>query len=247
MPRYAAHQVDTHLEAALLARIKLVSKAQRCTSFHFFLASFKTMLFSFTDAKDLTIGITGANRNGSDVMESIGFFLNLLALRFHRQPAQHFADAIVEARNTAYGALGNSRLPFDVLLKELNGARSSSHSSLFQTFFVYRQTSREQHTWCNCQFDLQAALPGRTAYDILLDVTDNATNAHIVLRVQKGIYDLTAANLLLETYVHFLSTLSKDVGLSLRNTPLFSEAQLAPAVEIGRGENLSYILASLLN
>lgn len=237
MTHYEVHQVDTRLEPALLARIKSVSKARRCTPFHFFLASFKAMLFSFIDAQDLTIGIADANRNDSDVMSSIGFFLNLLTLRFHRQSDQHFADAIVEARNTAYAVLENSRLPFDVLLKELNVTRSSSYSPFFQTFFDYRQTSREMQTWCNCQFDLQEAHPGRTAYDISLDVMDNTTDAHVVLRVQKGIYDLTAANLLLETYMHFINVLSKDVSLPLKDTPLFSEKQLAPAVEIGRGEH----------
>lgn len=240
LTHYEVHQVETRLEPALLARIKLASKAQRCTPFHFFLASFKAMLFSFIDAQDLTIGIADANRNDSDVMGSIGFFLNLLTLRFQRQPDQRFADAVVEARNTAYAALENSRLPFDVLLKELNVARSSSHSPFFQTFFDYRQTSREKQTWCNCQFDLQEAHPGRSAYDISLDVTDNATDAQVVLRVQKGIYDLTAANLLLETYVHFVDVLSSDLSLPLKDTPLFSEKQLAPAVEIGRGEYHSY-------
>lgn len=236
MTSYEIYQVDTKLEPTLLARIKSVSKAQRCTPFHFFLASFKAMLFSFIDAQDLTIGIADANRNDSEVMSSIGFFLNLLTLRFHRKPDQSFADAIVEARNTAYGALEHSRLPFDVLLKELNVARSSSYSPLFQTFFDYRQTSRGMQTWCNCQFDLQEAHPGRTAYDISMDVTDSASDAHVVLRVQKGIYDLTAAKLLLETYTHFLAILSRDVSLSLRNTPLFSEKQLAPAIEVGRGD-----------
>ena len=235
MMHYEVHQVDTQLEPALLARIKSVSKAHRCTPFHFFLASFKAMLFSFVDVQELTIGIADANRNDSDVMNSIGFFLNLLTLRFHRQSDQRFADAIVEARNTAYGALENSRLPFDVLLKELNVPRSSSYSPFFQTFFDYRQISREKRTWCNCQFDLQEANPGRTAYDISLDVTDSNTDAHVVLRVQKGIYDLTAANLLLDTYVHFVNVLSRDLSLSLKDTPLFSEKQLAHAVEFGRG------------
>jgi hybrid polyketide synthase/nonribosomal peptide synthetase ACE1 len=106
------------------------------------------------------------------------------------------------------------------------------------------ETSREKQTWCNCQFDLQEAHPGRTAYDISLDVTDNATDAHVVLRVQKGIYDLTAANLLLETYMHFIDVLSREVSLSLKDTPLFSE-KACPAVEVGRGDIIPTLLPDL--
>jgi hybrid polyketide synthase/nonribosomal peptide synthetase ACE1 len=238
MTNYAVHQVGTRVEPALVARIKSVSKAQRSTPFHFYLAAFKAILFSFTDDQDLTIGIADANRHDSDVMGSIGFFLNLLTLRFRRQPHQSFADAIVEARNTAYAALENSRLPFDVLLKELNVARSSSYSPFFQAFFDYRQQTSDRQTWLNCQFDLEDIHPGRTAYDISLDVADLGSDVHVTLRVQKGLYDLTAANLLLETYTHFVHVLAQDVSLSLEDTPLFSEKQLARAVQVGLGPDL---------
>lgn len=236
MNNFNVHQVACRLDPALVARVKAVSKGQRSTPFHFYLAAFKAMLFCFTEAQDLTIGIADANRNDSDVIGSIGFFLNLLTLRFRRQPEQRFADAVAEARNTTYAALGNSRLPFDVLLKELNVARSSSHSPFFQAFFDYRQGAQEKHAWGNCQFEVQELHPGRTAYDITLDVTDNLTDALVIFRAQTSLYDLTATNLLSETYVHFLETLSSDVSLPLKDTPLFSEKQLISATQIGRGE-----------
>ncbi|KAJ5740973.1 hypothetical protein N7493_000845 [Penicillium malachiteum] len=235
---YAVHQIDIQLGAEVLGKIKSISKMQRSTPFHFFMAVFKLMLFSFTDAQDLTIGIADANRNDGDVMSSIGFFLNLLTLKFHRKADQSFADAILEVRNTAYLALEHSRLPFDVLLQRLNVPRSSSYSPFFQAFFDYRQAPRQKQRLCNCTFDLQEAHPGRSAYDIALDVTDNATNVDIVLRVQKRLYDLTAANLLLKTYVHLITVLSEDISLQLDQTPLFSEKQLDEGVTVGRGPNM---------
>ncbi|RAL03665.1 uncharacterized protein BO80DRAFT_400692 [Aspergillus ibericus CBS 121593] len=237
MKNFAVHQVRSRLEPALAARIKSAAKSQRSTPFHFYLAAFKAMLFSFTDVQDLTIGIADANRT-DNTMGSIGFFLNLLALRFRRQPNQTFKDAIAEARGTAYAALAHSRLPFDVLLNEFRVDRSSSYSPFFQAFFDYRQGAQETHAWGNTQFTFEDIHPGRTSYDITLDITDNATDALIMFRVQKSLYDLTAANLLLETYVHFLDTLSTDVSIRLQDTPLFGEKQLAKATMIGRGYNL---------
>lgn len=239
MTNYEVYQVSTQLEPALAARIKSVSKAQRSTPFHFYLAAFKAMLFSFTEAQDLTIGIADANRNDSDVINSIGFFLNLLPLRFRRQPHQSFAEAIVEARTTAYSALGNSRLPFDVLLEELNVERSPSHSPFFQAFFDYRQRSSDRQTFFNCQLELNEMHPGRTAYDISLDVANlTSDGVHITLRVQKGLYDLTAANLLMETYTHFVEIFAEEISLTLEATPLFGEKQLARAVQVGLGPDM---------
>ena len=240
MKGFDSHQVASHLTPELAARVKSVSKAQRSTPFHLHLAAFKAMLFCLAgdETKDLTIGVADAARNESDVSGSIGFFLNLLTLRFRRQRDQAFGDAVVEARNTFYGALGTSRLPFDVLLKEVNVTRSSLHSPFFQAFIDYRQNLQEKHPWGNCQFELQELRPGRTAYDITLDVTDSATDTLITFRVQKSLYDLTAANLLLETYINFLNVVTRDVSFPPTTAALFSNAQFDQAVTIGRGEFL---------
>lgn len=239
LTNYAIHQVGIRLDPAVAARVKAVSKAQRATPFHFYLAAFKAMLFSFVEDQELTIGIADANRHDSDVLGSIGFFLNLLTLRFRRQPQQVFSNAIVEAQKTAYAALEHSRLPFDVLLKELGVARSPAHSPFFQTFFDYRQQTSDKERWLNCSFDLEEMNPGRTAYDISLDVADLGSQVHVTLRAQQQLYDLTAVNLLLETYTHFVTTLSQDVSLTLEATPLFSEKQLARAVQVGVGPDMT--------
>ncbi|KAK8016704.1 hybrid NRPS/PKS enzyme [Apiospora rasikravindrae] len=238
MKVFGVHQVMHRIDADLMTRIKTVCKSRRSTPFHFYLAAYKAMLFSFTQTKDLTIGIADANRTDRDVNNSIGFFLNLLTLRFRRQDNQRFSEAVSEARDTTYAALGNSRLPFDVLLNELNVARSSTHAPFFQAFFDYRQGAQENHPWGNTQWEFQEVHPGRTAYDITLDVTDSGSGSLIIFRVQKGLYDLTAAKLLMETYTHFLEFLSANPESALNKTPLFSQQQLTQATEISRGPKL---------
>lgn len=174
-------------------------------------------------------------------MGSIGFFLNLLTLRFKRNGDQPFTEAVSEARKATYGALEHSRLPFDVMLQKFNVERSSTHSPFFQAFFDYRQGAQEKHPWSNMQFEFQEVHPGRTAYDVTLDVTDSGNGSLIMFRAQKALYDLTAAELLLETYTHFLDTLSRDPKLSLQETPLFSPKQQTRAAEIGRGKSFELL------
>ncbi|RYP81860.1 hypothetical protein DL769_001820 [Monosporascus sp. CRB-8-3] len=239
MTEYDTHQVQWRLEPTVATKIRSVSKAQGCTPFHLYLAAFKAMLFRLADIDDLTIGVADAARNDGDVMGSIGFFLNLLTLRFQRQPDQSFKDAITEARKRSHAAQENSRLPFDVLLTELGVSRSSTHSPLFQAFIDYRQGLQERQQFGNCQLEMQEEVhTGKTGYDVTVDVTESETDAVIMIRAQKSLYDLTATNLLCETYVHFLDALTKDPSLPLSDTPLFSEKQLTHAVQIGRGPTL---------
>ncbi|KAF3759881.1 hypothetical protein M406DRAFT_269792 [Cryphonectria parasitica EP155] len=237
MKQFDTHEVQCTLEPDVAALIRLAAKKQASTPFHFYLAVFEAMLFRLTDAQELIIGMADAARNTGDTQNSIGFFLNLLALRFRRQLDQRFTEAINNARKTSHAALKSSRLPFDVLLTELGIARSSSHSPLFQAFIDYRQGSQEgKQPWANCQLVMLESTLGKTAYDVTLDVTDNpGSHALVTMRVQKSLYDTAAADLLLETYVHLLHAFASDQSVPSGTPPLFSQNMLTRAVEVGRG------------
>lgn len=236
---YDTHQVEFRLEPALLARVKSFSKANGSSPFHLYLAAFKAMLFSFMDAPDLTIGVADAGRSEPNLEGSVGFFLNLLPLRFRRQNNQKFIDAMVEARNIHYAALDNSRVPFDVLLAELNVARSSSYSPFFQAFLDYRQGFPTKHAFGNTEFEIKTVDHGKSAYDITLDVTDSAVDTVVMIRAQKSLYDMTATVLFSKTFTHFLETLTSDPSLSLKDTPLYGEKQRNEAIQVGRGSRLT--------
>ncbi|KAI0141789.1 putative hybrid NRPS/PKS enzyme [Xylariaceae sp. FL1272] len=236
---YDTHQVQFRLEPALLTRVKSFAKASGSSPFHLYLAAFKAMLFSFVDSPDLTIGVADAGRSEPNLRGSIGFFLNLLPLRFRRQDNQTFNDAMLEARNVHYSALENCRVPFDVLLAELNVARSSSYNPFFQAFLDYRQGFPTKHAFGNTEFEIKTVSHGQSAYDITLDVTDSAADTIVMMRAQKSIYDMTATVLLSETFTHFLDTLTSDPSILLKDTPLYGEEQRTKAIPIGRGPRLT--------
>lgn len=236
MREFNTHEFHCRLDPEIAKKVRLVAKKNRSTPFHVYLAAFQAMLCRLTESKEIVIGMADAARNSGELLSSIGFFLNLLALRFRCQLQQQFSDAITEARKTSYAALERSRLPFDVLLTELGVARSASHSPLFQAFIDYRQGSPEKQPWGDCQLEMQEWHLGKTAYDITVDVTDTPTDAVLMIRVQKGLYDMAAAEMLLETYIHLLRSYTADPSLPLGAPPLFSNKMLARAVDVGRGK-----------
>lgn len=237
MAKFDTHQVQARIDPVLAAKVRTVAKQQRSTPFHLYLAAFKALLFCFTDTDELTIGVADGARHDSALLGSIGFFLNLLTLRFRRQANQPFTEAIAEARKISHAALEHSGLPFDVLLSELNVGRSSTHSPFFQAFIDYRQGHQEEQTWGNCQLRMSEEVhTGKTAYDITVDVTETDVAAFIMFRGQKSIYDLEATQLLCDTYVHFLEALTSEPSLVMSAIPLFSKKQLAEAVQVGRGK-----------
>lgn len=233
---FNVHQVETRVEPELMARIREAARTHHSTTFHFYLAAFQAMLFKFTDTEDLTIGIADANRVAADVEKTIGLLLNLLTLRFKRKDGQIFGETVSESRLKALECLQHSQVPFDILLNELNVPRSSSYSPFFQAFFDYRQGHQEKMTFGSTEWEFMEVHPGRTAYDMTLDITDSADGARVLFRTQASLYDEAGAQLLLKTYIHLLDVVSRDTSKRVDEYPLFSDNELKRAISVGRGE-----------
>ena len=150
--------------------------------------------------------IADANRNDFDIMEAIGMYLSFLPLRFRLRETETFEEAIVETKAKAYAALSHSRLPFNILLDVLDVPRSASHSPLFQAFIDYRQGAQETLPFGDCKLDGLKFESGRTAYDISLDITEDAKAGPIIkLKTQSSLYSQEDnTEILMKSYVNLL-------------------------------------------
>lgn len=233
---YKVHTLDVRINPALALRIKDVCRRYRVTSFHFFLAVFKILLFRFSDADDICIGTADANRSESNTLESIGLFVNLLPLRFRLLGSQYFYNAMQEARDKVFNALSNSAVPFEIVLDELKISRSTAHSPLFQAFIDYRQGAREKVSFGECQFEMTEFQAGRTAYDLSIDIIDDpAGESLIMLMTQTSIYSLCDTEILIQSYLHLVDCFAKGPEQQVDRPPLFSAAAIEKALEFGRG------------
>lgn len=236
LTKYAFHSMQFTVDAALALRIRETCRKLKATPFHFYLAAYKILLVRFLNVDDLCIGIADGNRNDSDMLESIGFYLNLLPLRFRSSSMPTFGEALKEARAKAYSALSNSRVPFDVLLNDLGVPRSATHNPLFQVFLNYRQGVQANRTFCDCESDGLEFESGRTAYDLNLDVIDYADgDSTVMLMVQKELYTLHDAEVLSKCYLNLLEAFSRNPALRIERVALYSAADVEQAIELGRG------------
>lgn len=235
LTEYKTNSNLIRLDKGLATRIKAICIKHKVTSFHFYLAAFRVLLFRFLDTEDLSIGIADANRKDSATLGSIGLYLNLLPLRFRSTPNASFSDTLREARTKSYSALEHSRLPFDIILDELNVPRSALHSPLFQAFFDYRQGAKENPTFSNVQFQIQDAALGQTAYDISLDVTESSAGPLIMMKAQDYLYSKSTTETILRSYVNLLEAFSTNVNMTHEQPSLFKETDIKLALQLGRG------------
>ncbi|KAF2138629.1 uncharacterized protein K452DRAFT_234185 [Aplosporella prunicola CBS 121167] len=234
--RYEHNRVDFRVDTSLAARIKDLCRQRKVAMFHFYLAAYEVLLYRFLGTEDFCIGMADAGRSFGDVSNSMGMYLNVLPLRLLLERDQKFVDVLKAARRKAYSAMANSRLPFDLILQEVNVERSATYNPIFQALINYRQGVREKRTFGNCEGESGEYSLGKTAYDFTLDVMENpGDETLLMISVQKGLYSTEDAEVLMKSYAILLEELSKAPEANITKVPLFKSEEIDRAIELGRG------------
>ncbi|PLB46349.1 lovastatin nonaketide synthase [Aspergillus steynii IBT 23096] len=236
---YSHSTSSFRLSSIVTARIKRKCRSYQATSFHFYLAVLKTMLFKMLDSDDLCIGIADSNRTDGDMLRTMGAFLNPLPLRFRRDMRQSFGDAVRTARQKVYSAMEHARLPFDVLLDELKIPRSADHSPLFQVFLEFRQGVQEQMVVGDWQVQRTHWDYGKTPYDIMLDIIENTSGEAVVsLSTQRSLYSQKDTDLLGRVFQNLLDTFASNPAQRVGDPQLFARADINKAITAGIGPHV---------
>ena len=105
------------------------------TLFMTLLAAFKVLLYRYTSQRDICVGTPVANRDHPGAGRSIGFFVNMVALRSEVQGNLSFNDLLKAIKETVVDALEHHDTPFEKIVESMVTARDLSIHPLFQVVF----------------------------------------------------------------------------------------------------------------
>nr|A0A7L8UVC9.1 RecName: Full=Polyketide synthase-nonribosomal peptide synthetase ffsA; Short=PKS-NRPS ffsA; AltName: Full=Cytochalasans biosynthesis cluster protein ffsA [Aspergillus flavipes]QOG08944.1 FfsA [Aspergillus flavipes] len=234
---YSSNTVKFEVGAELSSQIENACKRTKTSPFNFYLATFKVLLYRLAEGKatDICIGMADGGRNNDLVSQSVGFFLNLLPLRFKQQSSQMFSDALKEARSKVITALANSKVPFDVLLNEVNAPRTATLSPLFQAFINYRQGVQEKRQFCGCESEATKFDGSQTAYDLSLDILGNPGSGIVYLAGQSSLYSQSDVETIAQSYYALLKAFAKNPALRISRPSLYDPQAVDHALAKGKG------------
>ncbi|KAK2007074.1 beta-ketoacyl synthase domain-containing protein [Colletotrichum eremochloae] len=236
--RFSVHTKELRVDGALSGRIREVARANKVTSFHFYLTAFQILLHRFTGAEDMAIGVADSGRNDQgEVLDSVGPFLNLVPLRFEVTPAQTFGRLIADTRRKSYAGLAHSRVPFEVLLTELQVPRVATQSPIFQAFVDYRQGAQERQPLANCTLEMMELQMGSTGYDLSLDVIDNPEgDARIALMGQAHLYSVSDMDIIGGLFEDILNEFVQSPAKRISEGWQYRQADVERALQVGQGQ-----------
>ncbi|WDE12575.1 non-ribosomal peptide synthetase [Thalassomonas haliotis] len=132
--------VSFTVPAPLTAQLSQLASQQQCSLFMLLMAAYSTVLHNNSQSQDVVIGTDVANRDHGQLEKVIGFFINLLPLRFRPKATQRFSEYLQSVRHTCLSGFEHQMLPFDRMVEALQPERIPGVHPLIQALFVMQNT-----------------------------------------------------------------------------------------------------------
>ena len=207
------------LPPALLDSLEQLARSQNASLFMILVAAFKVLLWRYTGQRELIVGAPVANREMVETENSIGFFINALALRSELDQRSTFREFLKQVRGVTLEAFNHQHIPFEKLVEELRLDRHSTHAPLFQVAFSIKQTPMRE-TYCAglkiSPLELEA---GAVKLDLALSLTDNV----IAIDYNADLFEPTTCQLMLERFQTLLEAIVADPDRKISSLPLMSD------------------------
>ncbi len=176
-------------------RLKQLANAHQCSNFVVYLALYQLFLHKLSQQHDIVIGIPTANRTAPEVQQTVGFFVNTLALRAQIDSNTSFDTCIDEANALMLKTTEHQDTPFETLVDALTVDRDRSVTPLFQVMLAYQN---QPPLAAQEQLNIEPLMleHGTAKFDLTLGVDDQAEHCSLSFE-----YDCDLFNA--DTLVHF--------------------------------------------
>ncbi|MGD1948562.1 MAG: amino acid adenylation domain-containing protein, partial [Leptolyngbyaceae cyanobacterium] len=123
------------ISPALTKRLRSLTRAHGATLYTTLLTAFQVLLHRYTGQTDIVVGTPASGRDQPKFAQTVGFFVNMIALRGNLAGNPTFATLLEQVRQTVLAALANQAYPAPALVERLGLNRDLSQPSLFRSAF----------------------------------------------------------------------------------------------------------------
>ena len=135
---FAGSRVYFSLGKELSDKISALAHEAGATMFMTLLAAWNVLLARYSSQEDIIIGVPVAGRPQKDVEDTVGMFVNMVAMRNRPVGKKRFIDFLNEVRENALDAFRHQNYQFDELVEQLSLKRKLNRNALFDVCFDYQ-------------------------------------------------------------------------------------------------------------
>jgi len=222
--------VRFHLDRALLARVEAQARRASATPAMVLLAALHALLMRWSGARDVSVGVSLANRRRRETEALIGFFVNVVVVRVEEEERPTFEALLRQVRQRSLEAYDHQDLPFDRVVDDLRPRRTLAHAPLFQVNFVH-QEEVSVPPWLTPL----VVETGTARFDLALAISQGDGGLSCALEYNGDVFDRATAEQFADGYARMVAGVLDRPAAPIEAVPLVDDAQRAALLAIAAG------------
>lgn len=186
------------------------ARAHGSSLFNVFLAAFKVTLARYSGLDDIIVGLPVRGRNQPEIMQTIGYFVNTVALRTQINLNQSFEENLRQVSQTCVDAFDNQLVPFQIILNKINYPRDAGRTPIFQTFFSYQDVSNRSAELNGAPYTQINIDKASTHTDLDLWIKSSDKKIEGAFEFRKDLFREISIERFTESFFHILDTLIEN-------------------------------------
>lgn len=206
------NEITASIPDQQFSQIQALTTQAGTTSFVILFAVFNALLYILTRNKIITSGVYVSDRNKSAVNQSMGFFVNLLALKTPINEQPTLLSLIHTVDQTLAECSVHQQLPFETLVEELEaiGQKRPRVEVIFQQMPAIGSQLNLRDILAE-KWD--QATPNNTLWGLTVDILTKPDELGIRVRFDPTRYERSKVNKMLEQYLTLIEKLTDTPDL----------------------------------
>lgn len=191
-------------------KIKGISEQYKTTNFTVLLSIFIALLTRITGKNDMVVGIPSSTRSRMEFESILGYFINVLPIRFITQSETRFSELLNYVKRELLDSFDNKDIPFDVIKDAVNPKINPAFNSLFQLMFNYYEHPNNKNKLYDIQISEENIEMIYSKYDLdfILEDTENGIQGYI--EYNKDVFLKETMQFFINQYKCMLDCILKD-------------------------------------
>ena len=214
------------LEASTADTLHSLASQQGATLFHVLLAGVQTILHRLGGTDEAVVGTPLAGRSHPATHQSIGYFVNTLALRGDMSGNPTFAQLVRRAKDVTFDALARADVPFGRIVEALGIERKFSETPLFHILLNLQSTPPGTLQLPGIVAEEQTFSTGGAKYDLTIDVIDHSDHIEFIFEYAADLFEDNSMEAWGKLLLHLFKTVALDSDLTLSRIALLDDVEV---------------------
>ncbi len=227
------------LDRSLTARLRATAKEQGATLYMTLLAAFQVLLYRYTGQEDIIVGSPTEGRSQSEFAKTVGFFINMLALRVKITGELTFSALLSQVRQTVLDGLAHQDYPSPLLIERLQVNHDATLPGLFQVAFnllklqdmgadyelSVSESAKTRSDWGGLSLEPFVIPQQEGQYDLNLDMMETTESIFGIFRYDTDLFEAATIRRTAGHFQNLLSAIVENPQQAVGELPLLSEAE----------------------